>query len=394
MTDTTELNQAEKILSRAKVSLLLRPQTAFISSIACQMEYKFDSKSALAKTDGKFIIINPEGFCELTKEEQVFTLAHETLHVAFSHMSRLGSKDLDLYNKACDYVINSILAEQRFTLLDSCLHDRRFNSMSAEEVYTILKEEQDDQEQDNPNELNSDSGSGSDVPDPNSLNNDIDYTASKDIKEMESEILDKVIQGNQAAEAKGEGGTVPESLKRMLEAFNKPIIRWQTVLKRFMQELDKSDYSWSKPNRRTLHMGMYLPRMTSETSLSKITFAIDTSGSISDTQFNQFISEVYNLFKSMKPKRIDLMQFNHSLTYHQEINSLQELKKVPFKGHGGTDPAVAINAFINTDSKALVVITDGEFYTNLSNPKRPVIWVVFNNKNFKPPYGKAIHFEV
>lgn len=116
-------------------------------------------------------------------------------------------------------------------------------------------------------------------------------------------------------------------------------------------------------------MGMYLPRMISDTSLSKVTFAIDTSGSISTEQFNQFVSEIYNIFKTMKPKRIDLMQFDHSLKHHKEIKSLQELKKVPFRGHGGTNPEVAIKAFMNTDSKALVVITDGEFRTNLPNPK-------------------------
>lgn len=402
MIDTADLNQAEKILSKAKVSLLLRHQTAFISSIACQMEYEFSDKTGIAETDGKTIRINPEGFCNLTKEEQVFVLAHETLHTAFSHMTRVGNKDPELYNQACDYVVNSILADQRFTLTSGALHDRRFNNMSVEEVYTILKEEQDNQDQDSPNDQNNNSGNnnqngdgdGDGKPDPNSMDNDIDYTPPKDIKERESDILDKVIQGNQAAEAKGEGGTVPESLQRMLAEFNKPLVRWQTVLKRFMQELDKNDYSWAKPNKRTLHMGMYLPRMISDTSLSKVTFAIDTSGSISTEQFNQFVSEIYNIFKTMKPKRIDLMQFDHSLKYHKEIKSLQELKKVPFRGHGGTHPEVAIKAFMNTDSKALVVITDGEFHTNLPNPKRPVIWVVFNNKSFVPPYGKAIHFEL
>lgn len=393
MTNVTyDITQAEKLLSKAKVNLLLRPQTAFISSVACQMEYEFSDKTNIAETNGKIIRINPEGFCDLTKEEQVFVLAHETLHTAFSHMTRLGNNDPELFNVACDYVINDILAEQLFTLVNGALHDRRFKGMSVEQVYAILKEEQD--EEDNTKDDNPNNNSNNNSTNYSGMSNDIDYANPKDIKEIESNILDKVIQGNQAAEAKGEGNTIPHSLKRMLDDFNKPLVRWQTILKRFMQDIDKNDYSWSKPNKRTAHLGIYLPRMKSDNSLSKVTFAIDTSGSISQKQFNQFVSEIYNIFKSLKPKRIDLMQFDHSLKYHQEITSLQELKKVPFKGHGGTMPEVAINAFANTDSKALIVITDGEFSTHLPNPKRPVIWIVFNNEYFKAPYGKTVHFKV
>ena len=57
------------------------------------------------------------------------------------------------------------------------------------------------------------------------------------------------------------------------------------------------------------------------------------------------------------------------------------MAKVEFKGYGGTAPEVAIEHFMTTKSKVLIVLTDGYFNTSgLPKPKQPVIWVILNNE--------------
>lgn len=95
----------------------------------------------------------------------------------------------------------------------------------------------------------------------------------------------------------------------MLEELLKPKINWKVLLRRFMQSLANFDYTWRKPRRRMLPLGIYMPSVYSE-GLSKVTFAIDTSGSITEKQFNQFMSEVYAVMKQFSPNIIDVMQFD------------------------------------------------------------------------------------
>ena len=50
----------------------------------------------------------------------------------------------------------------------------------------------------------------------------------------------------------------------------KPKVQWNIVLRRFMTDLSKGDYSWRKPRKRLLSHGLYMPSL-SNPSLAKIT---------------------------------------------------------------------------------------------------------------------------
>ena len=44
--------------------------------------------------------------------------------------------------------------------------------------------------------------------------------------------------------------------------------------------------------------------------------------------------------------------------------------------------------------KALIVLTDGYFHhTAEMNPNKPVIWLIYDNPNWQPPFGKAVYFD-
>ena len=80
------------------------------------------------------IYVNP--LRQMSEPEWRFVLAHEMLHAALRHGDRAGPRDPQLWNVACDYVVNGWLVEMGVgTMPDGALHDPRLAGASAEDVY-------------------------------------------------------------------------------------------------------------------------------------------------------------------------------------------------------------------------------------------------------------------
>lgn len=85
------------------------------------------------------IYINPR--CRLNLEEWKFVLAHEFLHAALRHDLRCEDRIPELWNVACDYVVNDWLCEMKVGCMpESALFDNQFHGMSAEAVYDQICE--------------------------------------------------------------------------------------------------------------------------------------------------------------------------------------------------------------------------------------------------------------
>jgi predicted metal-dependent peptidase len=125
-----------------------------------------------------------------------------------------------------------------------------------------------------------------------------------------------------------------------------------------------------------------------------IDIAIDTSGSVTDTDFNRFVSEIHGIFKMMKPEKINLIQFDKSIKSVTKIKNLTELSKVKFTGRGGTDIVPVLDYANEHKPQLLLIFTDGEFYFNDTSTKVNTVWLINNNKRFKSTFGKTIHYEI
>lgn len=368
MYDKQEL---ERALSIAKIDIMRLKATTFVSTVMCSLETYFDDTIPTAATDGKKILFSPKFFMDLPRNQRAFLVAHETMHVVYAHMLRRGDRDAQKYNCAADYVINYELVQQGLEFIPVGLYDDRYEGMSTEEVYDLLP--------DNTS---------------NPMDGDIVESDSKEeADKIDTEIKTLISRATQMADMRGAGGSVPTSVRRMLIEMTEPKVDWRVVTKRFFKSLDRREYTWTRRNRR--YQEVYLPSVRKRRSLDRLTFALDTSCSVTPKQFDQFISEIVGVFRLLQPKVIDLLQFDHRLQSVEEVKNLKELLEVEFLGRGGTSPEVAIEHFMTTKSKALIMITDGEFGTaHLPKPSQPVIWVIFNNSRFVAPYGKTIHIDL
>lgn len=369
---TTTIDK-DKELSRVRTQFLTRKNSIFLATVCSSLETRWDTTIAYGATDGKHIYLNPNTFFDLTKEEQIFLLAHETLHVAYMHIKRCGTRDKRLFNIAADFVINSELIEQGFMMIEGGLYDSQYDGMSTEEVYDLLLQNKDK----------------SDEP-TNALGDDIQYDEELTQEDIQN-ITSTLIQASMVATQANQTGSIPSAIKRELAELLKPKVNWKVVLRRFFTDLDKQDYTWRRPKKR--YLPQYLPSRHS-TQLSKLSIAIDTSGSISVEQFNQFISEVASILRHLKPKELEVIQFDWGIQAIDTVKDVHGLKTIGFTGGGGTDITEVIEHIITKPTKGLIIITDGYLDTDLPKPNQPVIWVVFNNTGFIAPFGQCIHFEL
>ena len=148
-----------------------------------------------------------------------------------------------------------------------------------------------------------------------------------------------------------------------------------------------------KPNRRFLP-NFYLPSMHS-TSLMDMAVAVDVSGSVTDAEFNQIMSETGGLLRMLKPAKMTLLQFNTAVRNVTPIKDFKKLASVEFKGRGGTRINPVMQWAEENKPKLLLVFSDGEFCQATIDPSRhtDVIWLVYDNPKFTAPFGKVVHYE-
>ena len=91
-----------------------------------------------AATDGYHLFYNPDWMGGLTDAELRGVLAHEVLHVLFSHSERRTEREPRPWNIACDFAINLLLIDQGFRLPEGGMISREFAGMTAEEIYALL----------------------------------------------------------------------------------------------------------------------------------------------------------------------------------------------------------------------------------------------------------------
>ena len=376
----------EKALEKAKVALMLRPDSVFFSELVFSLKYHWDESYPTAATDGIHMWINPVWFMDMNPEQQLGLLLHETMHGVYLHTIRRNNRDPEIWNSAADHVINLMLLERGFKLPDGGCCDTRFKNMTTEQVYDILKKEADKI----PNKPKTVPGIGQDLVEPDSKESDATGATAE---EIEAHVTNALVRASiRSQQENDKPGTIPGDIQIFLNGLLKPKLPWNRILQKYLNSYSKNDYSFKKPNKR-FFPAHYLPSMYS-INLMEIAIAVDTSGSVSDEEFHQFISEIHTIFRMMKPPKIHLIQFDTKLKEVREIKDLRDMSKIKFTGRGGTEIGGLVN-WVNTNKpKLLLVFTDGAFNFKNYHTDQNTIWVIHNNPRFAPQFGKAIHYGI
>ena len=297
-------------------------------------------------TDGKAIFFNRTFVQNSTDDELLAVLFHEGLHVSLGHHLRRGNIDPRLWNMATDYAINLIVREARLSLPDGVLLDQKYRGMTAEQIARLLKQKQPDQpEQPQPpqggdeGEGEGQGGSGADDDDTNdddqdddgqgqggddaddgegnapsgapddfdqpgeiwdAVDDDGDRLGGDDLAEAEETLRRDVIVAAMAEKAAGSGSITLDD--GVVETAKAPTVDWVEALADFLNRAYAGEPTLAKPARRHLWEGNYFPSMQGVGG-GDLVIAIDTSGSVSQDEAEQFASEIDAIREMIKPDR-------------------------------------------------------------------------------------------
>ena len=360
------------------LKLLGEPRARFLTSLLYSLKLEWSDDIPTAGTNGIVLKINPKFFYGLSKEERLFVILHELWHVAKLHSIRRESRDSKLWNIACDYHINNLLLKENYssfkiTVMKDCFKDEKFKDLSEEEIYEELLKEY-------PNGL----------PDNEYLEGHLSGDLEELDQEEKSKAIAKVMEATQTAKAMG--CDVGSGITSLLSKFIKPSINWKKVLYKYMTALlDKSDYSWRKPNRR--FSDMYLPsRVESDGRLTHLLYFLDVSGSIEESQIVRFNSEIRHIKESLNPDKLTLVQFDTRIQRVDVFTSTQKFTNIHVVIGGGTSYNEVHDYILKEKPTASVIFTD-LCCTPMQEVDSPIIWVTREEDlkyASKPLFGKTI----
>ena len=403
-----EFSQAEKNkivekLITARIGLLLRHP--FFGNLATRLKLvdATDWCGTLA-TDGRHFYYNNDFVYKLTPKQAEFGFAHEVLHNVFDHMGRRNGRDPQLSNIAADYAANQILKDERIGEVPDWIkifQDNKYRGWSYEQIYDELYEKAEkidisalgdlldehldgsEQEGDGGDDDGDQEGKGKGRP----------KLTAEEKKQIRDEIKEAMVAAAQAAGA----GKVPAGVARMIQAFTEPKMDWRQMLRMNIQSILKSNFSFSRPNRKSQHCGAVLPGMMNEETID-VSVAIDMSGSISDKMARDFLSEVKGIMDEYQDFKLDLWCFDTDVYGYKQFTSdtADEIMEYQCQGGGGTDFDANWQFMKNEqiEPKKFIMFTDGYPCGSWGDDNYcDTLFVIHGNDAIIAPFGQTAHYK-
>ena len=403
-----EFNQVEKNkiiekLITARIGLLLRHP--FFGNMATRMKLIDASEwcSTLA-TDGRNFYYSNDFVNKLTPKQCEFGFAHEVLHNVFDHMGRRDHRDPQLSNIAADYATNQILKDERIGEVPDFIkifQEDKYRGMSYEHIYDDIYEKAKKIDYSTIGELLDEHLDGEDGEGDGDGDGDGDQDGSgrrpKLTEEEKKAIRDEVKEAMVAAAQAAGAGRVPLGVARLIGEFTEPKMDWRQMLRMNIQSILKSNFSFSRPNRKSQHCGAILPGMMNEETID-VSVAIDMSGSISNAMAQDFLSEVKGIMDEYKDFKLDLWCFDTEIYNYARFtgDTADEIMSYEPKGGGGTDFDVNYEFMKNEgiEPKRFIMFTDGYPCGSWGDENYcESLFIIHGNDSIVSPFGQTAYYK-
>ncbi|MCW8829826.1 MAG: VWA-like domain-containing protein [Gammaproteobacteria bacterium] len=434
------MSDCETKLSAARTKLIL--DKPFLGALVLRLPM-IEADSDWCKTvatDARAFYYNADYIDDLSVDQTQFVLAHEALHCALSHFARRQHRDKYRWDLACDLAINPLLIADGLKPVPDALFLPQFEEMTAEEIYPCLDEHEDlsphddhlyDEDnqsgggrqgaggQHDSSEKGSEGGDQQQKKSPDNKGGRGDAEKQEQTKQepgegeqqqqqprdgdgsgqgakqpppLSKEEMDNLsVQWQQrmagAAQQAMQAGKLSGPLRRIIDHLLQPQLPWRMLLARYLNATARDDYNYSRPSRR--EGDFIMPSLKSHEL--DVVVALDTSGSVTDKEMTEFVSEV-NALKGQIRARVTLLVCDSGLlgdgwAYEpwEEFDLPQE-----FKGGGSTDfrPVFDWVQRENRRPDVLVYFTDAQGHFPEREPPYPTVWLIKGKAQI--PWGQRI----
>lgn len=399
-------NMARDRLITARVALLM--WHSFFGNLATRLKLvNADEWLATAATDGRNFYYNSRFINMLQTREVEFLFGHEVLHLVYDHLDRRYDRDPQIWNVACDYAVNADLKNHRvgqFITTVPCLYESKYEKKSADEIYDDLMQNVQKMSMDDlidqllddhmDGDDGDDGGDGDKEGEGNGKGGRPSKMSQEERDQLRQEIKENVIAAAKAAQSAGHG--LPDGVKRMVQDLTEPKMPWRELIQTVLTSTIKTDYSFMRPSRRGWHVDAVLPSQTPGEEID-ITIAIDTSGSIGNSELKVFLSEIQGIMDSFAGYNIHVISWDTGVHCPRDFTSenLDSIADYQPGGGGGTDPNCIFD-YLREEGRVpskLVIFTDGYFYGSHGDPDYcDTVFIIYKNESFTSPFGTWAHY--
>ncbi|UZR96891.1 vWA domain-containing protein [Chondrinema litorale] len=349
------------------------------------------------------LLVNPNFWKELSDTEKRYGLIkHELLHIVLKHLFSMKEfSNKRLYNIAADIVVNQYISKhqlpeggitlERFWYLEEKYQITLERDKDAGYYYHLLKKILDGNSPVKKDlSVNDENGKGK--PDP-ITEDDLSKTdleelwrhetwkEVEELTEAEQKVLNRsineiIVQTVDRIKHKDKGiGNLPAGLQQYLDALLeslKPNVNWRRVLRLFSATSNRTflKNTIQRPSKRYgVTPGIKVKRK------QKMLIAIDTSGSVSIPELQEFFGEIYHIWR--QGAEIYVVECDAAIRNHYPYRG-----KPPeiVSGRGGTHfnaPVVFANEKYRPD--AIVYFTDGFAAAPTVKSRCPILWMISQN---------------
>ena len=373
------IDKAKRLLDKTLLQLSLGKSQTLLFNCACLTKFTFSEDIQFAGVSGKTCTINPTFFLNLNDDSRKTIIKHEMWHTASGHSLRRNSRDPEIWNIACDIVINNRLSRNGDSFYNFpegiCIDLSIPDGISEEEIYNHLIENREE------------------IPinikdmifDICNENSDEDEETS--IIEQR-EILNNILNVDPSLEEQ-----LPNELTDLITENHTTKVDWKTTLNMFIEDTQtfNTEYSLLKPNR-TGNYDLIIPRVKDSDPLpDNLRVYVDVSGSINKSLLDQFATEIETIQSIYPDMEITVATFNTRVIFEFPFTNWIENR---FNSGGGTDINCVLEHIDENPIQNVTVFSDMEcdtifwddYLTNCN-----LLWIVVDNPDCEVQKGKCIH---
>ena len=410
MTSQVGDSRIQKKLATARTRLIL--DKPFLGALVLRLPLVAANPSwcKTTATDARKLYFSQDYIESLDIQETQFILAKQALHCALSHFARRQHRVKHRWDLACDYAVNPLLIQDGLKAPPGTVTDESYEGMTAEEIYHCIDDFDDENsEREKPSRahgedatrdpLQNEGEQHQQMQNPTETTDHDDETdethgLAPPPDELTSQQQEELsIQWQQrlagAAQQAMQAGKLGGSMARMVDFMLQPKLPWRMLLAKYMTANARDDYSYSRPSSRRGDPAIFPSLRSAQVNVA---VGIDISGSVSDQEMSEFLSEVDAIKGNMRA-RITLLPCDSELTEGAPwIFEPWENVQLPsvLKGGGGTSfrPVFKWLDLQDQHPDLLVYFTDCQGTFPDTAPCYPVIWLV---KGKQPaPWGQRI----
>lgn len=322
------------------------------------------------------LFINKTFFKKLSPDERVGLIMHEILHLIYYHLiyvNEIPKENMMIGNIAADIDVNQNIPKKwhidGMITIESC--DKEGIELEREKTfhyyYKKLLEVKDKLKQETLD------------------NHEIWGDGGANPEQAKVIMSEKVREIAKECEKKGVGKHALFIEKIIDEVLKDGVLNWKILLKRFIGKgitLDRVA-TRTRPNRR---LGIKSMGIKSEGGPRTI-FAVDVSGSMSDDDYLEAMSEVKKALREY-PEKAEVVFFESEIV---EVKKLASFSKVPPRmAAGGTNFNCVLEYANKKQTDLLIVLTDGWDSVSIQPKGYEILWLLLKGDIHESLPGKKI----